>query len=66
MQFTFLRLVASADIFPSCFLLAQWVESSHLEPEAQTEDPVKYHDAWKALCSAGCVRSSLSSQLAYR
>ncbi|CED82916.1 ctp synthase [Phaffia rhodozyma] len=33
-------------------LKLQWVESSHLEPNVQTEDPVKYHDAWKALCSA--------------
>lgn len=36
-------------------LKLQWVESSHLEPQTQTEDPVKYHDAWKALCSAGGI-----------
>ena len=33
----------------------QWIESSHLEPEAQATDPAKYHDAWKAMCSAGSV-----------
>ena len=30
----------------------QWVDSSNLEPEAETADPVKYHDAWRAVCSA--------------
>ena len=30
----------------------KWVDSSNLEPEAETADPVKYHDAWRAVCSA--------------
>lgn len=30
----------------------KWVESSDLEPQAQHENPVKYHQAWQALCSA--------------
>lgn len=30
----------------------QWVDSSNLEPEAELSDPVKYHDAWRAVCSA--------------
>ena len=33
-------------------LVLKWVESSDLEPKAETEDPVKYHQAWEALCSA--------------
>ncbi|WRT66010.1 CTP synthase [Kwoniella shivajii] len=30
----------------------QWVDSSDLEPQTQTSNPVKFHDAWSALCSA--------------
>ncbi|CDR98938.1 probable URA7-CTP synthase 1 [Sporisorium scitamineum] len=30
----------------------KWVESSDLEPAAESENPVKYHQAWQALCSA--------------
>lgn len=30
----------------------QWVDSSDLEPQTETTDPVKYHDAWRAVCSA--------------
>lgn len=30
----------------------KWVDSSNLEPEAELADPVKYHDAWRAVCSA--------------
>ncbi|WVW80495.1 CTP synthase [Kwoniella bestiolae CBS 10118] len=30
----------------------QWVDSSDLEPHTQTSNPVKFHDAWSALCSA--------------
>ncbi|SPC63499.1 probable URA7 - CTP synthase 1 [Ustilago sp. UG-2017b] len=30
----------------------KWVESSDLEPVAESENPVKYHQAWQALCSA--------------
>ncbi|WVR05540.1 CTP synthase [Kwoniella sp. DSM 27419] len=30
----------------------QWVDSSDLEPEAQFSNPVKFHDAWSAVCSA--------------
>ena len=30
----------------------QWVDSSDLEPEAQTLRPREYHAAWQALCSA--------------
>ncbi|KAF8509053.1 CTP synthase N-terminus-domain-containing protein [Hysterangium stoloniferum] len=33
-------------------LILQWVESQDLEPETQEIDPVKYHDAWRALVSA--------------
>ncbi|ODO12095.1 CTP synthase [Cryptococcus amylolentus CBS 6273] len=29
-----------------------WVDSSDLEPAAQSENPVKFHNAWKAVCSA--------------
>lgn len=36
--------------------LGQWVNSSDLEPETQVSNPAKYHDAWKAVVSAGCVR----------
>lgn len=30
----------------------QWVDSSDLEPLTEQENPVRYHDAWRALCSA--------------
>lgn len=30
----------------------KWVESSDLEPQTESENPVKYHQAWQALCSA--------------
>ena len=33
-------------------LVLKWVESSDLEPKAETESPVKYHRAWESLCSA--------------
>ncbi|NXD32383.1 PYRG synthase, partial [Spelaeornis formosus] len=33
-------------------LILDWVDSSNLEPEAEVSDPVKYHDAWRAVCSA--------------
>ncbi|TXT04922.1 hypothetical protein VHUM_04005 [Vanrija humicola] len=29
-----------------------WVDSGDLEPEMEEADPVRYHDAWRALCSA--------------
>jgi hypothetical protein len=29
-----------------------WVDSSDLESETLTSSPVKYHTAWKAVCSA--------------
>lgn len=31
---------------------SQWVDSSYLEPDAELSDPVQYHDAWGAVCSA--------------
>ncbi|KAJ1971706.1 CTP synthase ura7 [Dimargaris xerosporica] len=30
----------------------EWVEATDLEPEMQPTDPIKYHQAWKAVCSA--------------
>ncbi|CBQ68196.1 probable URA7-CTP synthase 1 [Sporisorium reilianum SRZ2] len=30
----------------------KWVESSDLEPAAESDNSVKYHQAWQALCSA--------------
>jgi CTP synthase len=33
--------------------VAQWVESSDLEPSTQESDPAKYHDAWRAVVGAG-------------
>ncbi|PKI83713.1 CTP synthase (glutamine hydrolyzing) [Malassezia vespertilionis] len=33
-------------------LVLKWVESSDLESRTETEDPVKYHEAWQHLCSA--------------
>lgn len=32
-----------------------WVEASDLEPTTSQEDPIRYHDAWKKLCSAGGI-----------
>lgn len=34
------------------FGVAQWVESSDLEPQTQETDPGKYHDAWKTIVGA--------------
>ncbi|GFP57623.1 CTP synthase [Trichoderma asperellum] len=31
------------------------VDSEHLEKEMQTADPIKYHNAWKAVCEANGV-----------
>lgn len=36
-------------------LILKWVDSSHLEPETQTSDPAKYHDAWRAVVAAGGI-----------
>jgi hypothetical protein len=36
----------------------EWVESSDLEPEVQDSNPAKYHDAWRAVVGAGCVREN--------
>jgi hypothetical protein len=36
-------------------LIKQWVDSSDLETEMSTHDPVRYHNAWRALCSAKWV-----------
>ncbi|KAE9393096.1 CTP synthase [Gymnopus androsaceus JB14] len=36
-------------------LNVQWVESSDLEPEAQREHPLRYHDAWRAVVGAGGI-----------
>ena len=33
-------------------LMLKWVESSDLEPLAETERPVEYHQAWQHLCAA--------------
>ncbi|WFD42578.1 CTP synthase (glutamine hydrolyzing) [Malassezia psittaci] len=33
-------------------LVLKWVESSDLEPQAETDRPVEYHQAWQHLCSA--------------
>ncbi|KAI8903311.1 CTP synthase N-terminus-domain-containing protein [Gorgonomyces haynaldii] len=33
-------------------LVLEWIEAEELEPEMQTTDPVKYHDAWKKLVKA--------------
>lgn len=33
-------------------LILKWVESSDLEPQAETERPVQYHQAWQHLCAA--------------
>ncbi|KAJ3113594.1 CTP synthase ura7 [Phlyctochytrium bullatum] len=32
-----------------------WVEASDLESSMQTQDPLKYHDAWKDVCSANGI-----------
>ncbi|KZV76565.1 CTP synthase [Peniophora sp. CONT] len=36
-------------------LVLHWVESSDLEPRMQTEEPAKYHEAWKTIVSAGGI-----------
>ncbi|EKM56591.1 uncharacterized protein PHACADRAFT_118408 [Phanerochaete carnosa HHB-10118-sp] len=36
-------------------LTLKWVNSSDLEPEAQVSNPARYHDAWKAVVSAGGI-----------
>ncbi|GJE86584.1 CTP synthase [Phanerochaete sordida] len=36
-------------------LTIKWVNSSDLEPEAQVTNPARYHDAWKAVVSAGGI-----------
>jgi CTP synthase len=33
--------------------LLEWVDSSDLEPEKQETEPRKYHEAWRAVVSAG-------------
>lgn len=33
-------------------LVLHWVDSGDLEPKRETEDPVKYHQAWQLLCSS--------------
>ncbi|KAF9900364.1 CTP synthase ura7 [Lobosporangium transversale] len=33
-------------------LIIKWIEGSDLEPETQTSNPSKYHEAWKDLCDA--------------
>ncbi|GBE87448.1 CTP synthase [Sparassis latifolia] len=36
-------------------LTLKWVDSSDLEPEMQNSNPARYHDAWRALVSAGGI-----------
>ncbi|CCM04006.1 uncharacterized protein FIBRA_06163 [Fibroporia radiculosa] len=36
-------------------LISKWVDSSDLEPEMQVSNPAKYHDAWRAIVSAGGI-----------
>lgn len=36
-------------------LMLEWVEASDLEPAAKKESPLKYHNAWKVLCSANGI-----------
>ncbi|OBZ77447.1 CTP synthase [Grifola frondosa] len=36
-------------------LILKWVDSSDLEPEMQVTNPAKYHDAWRAVVSAGGI-----------
>ncbi|THH01177.1 hypothetical protein EW026_g1468 [Hermanssonia centrifuga] len=36
-------------------LTLKWVNSSDLEPETQVTNPAKYHDAWRAVVSAGGI-----------
>jgi CTP synthase len=36
-------------------LSVQWVDSSDLEPETLNTSPVKYHTAWKSVCSANGI-----------
>ncbi|KAI8830613.1 CTP synthase N-terminus-domain-containing protein [Chytriomyces cf. hyalinus JEL632] len=36
-------------------LKLEWVEATDLEPEMQSTDALKYHDAWKSVCSANGI-----------
>ncbi|RPD65697.1 CTP synthase [Lentinus tigrinus ALCF2SS1-7] len=36
-------------------LILKWVAAADLEPDTQTTDPAKYHDAWKAVVSANGI-----------
>ncbi|KAH9835297.1 CTP synthase [Rhodofomes roseus] len=36
-------------------LILKWVDSSDLEPETQVTNPARYHDAWRAVVSAGGI-----------
>jgi len=36
-------------------LILKWVDASDLEPETQTSSPARYHDAWRAVVSAGGI-----------
>lgn len=33
-------------------LCIKWIEATHLEEEMKTNDPVKFHEAWKTLCDS--------------
>ncbi|XP_062511482.1 CTP synthase 2-like [Corticium candelabrum] len=33
-------------------LIVNWIDAEHLEHKLQATNPVKYHDAWKQLCTA--------------
>ncbi len=33
-------------------LVLKWVEAGDLEPNAEKDNPVRYHEAWQSLCSA--------------
>ena len=33
-------------------LILEYVEAECLEDECKAKDPIRYHDAWKTLCSA--------------
>lgn len=36
-------------------LCLNWIDAEHLELTCQTTDPVKYHEAWKQLCTSESV-----------
>ncbi|KAJ9064233.1 CTP synthase ura7 [Entomophthora muscae] len=49
------KSLSHAGLACNCKVEIKWIEATDLEPEMEAVDPIKFHDSWKAVCSANGV-----------